>query len=98
MFFFYCSDLASPAHMPGTPESHKTETTESGEPTESTKSPTGTYTCVHILCPRLYSLSFIFNSDINFEKYTMYTNIQCTGCKENHFCILPFGQAEASIY
>ena len=42
MFFFYCSDLASPEHMPGTPESHKTETTASGEPTESTKSPTGT--------------------------------------------------------
>ena len=61
--------------MPGTPESHKTETTESGEPTESTKSPTGTYTCVHILCPWLCSLSFIFNSNINFEKYTMYTNI-----------------------
>lgn len=44
--FFYCSDLASPAHIPGTPESHKTENTESGEPTESTKSPTGT--CVHV--------------------------------------------------
>ena len=65
MFFFYCSDLASPAHMPGTPESHKTETTESGEPTESTKSPTGTYTCVHIIMPMIVPfLSFLIQISI----------------------------------
>ena len=60
--FFYCSDVASPAHIPGTPESHKTENTESGEPTESTKSPTGT--CVHVYmyyahdCTVLYIFHF----------------------------------------
>ena len=58
LYFFYCSDLASPAHIPGTPESHKTENTESGEPTELPKSPTGT--CVQS-CIMPMIVQFIFH-------------------------------------
>ena len=43
-------------------------------------------------------LTLLFDSCLIMSLFSYAIEVWASGCKENHFCSLPFGQAEASNY